>query len=183
MEVVNQRKVEFPYNIDKAVQASSFMLELAGGQMEYIHLIKLLYLADRQALQEWSRSISTDKYVSMKDGIVLSRILDHIKRNDNEVWSSHIQKKGYLVSIKKPFEKYSKLSKADKEVMKQIYEQYKEMDSWSLIEEVIHKLPEWDSSVVENNTQKPISLLTVFSSLNFPEQEVREIIEDIKYLK
>lgn len=159
------------------------MLELAGGQMEYIHLIKLLYLADRQALQEWSRPITTDRFVSMKDGIVLSRILDHIKLNDCELWTNHIQKEGYLVSVKKPFEKYSKLSKADKEVMKQVYEQYKEMDTWTLIEEVIHKLAEWDSSVVEKNTQKPIHLLTLFSKLNFPEDEAKEIIEDIKSLK
>lgn len=72
------------------------MLELAGGQMEYIHLIKLLYLADRQALEEWSRPITTDRYVSMKDGIMLSRILDHIKLNDSELWTNHIQKMGIV---------------------------------------------------------------------------------------
>lgn len=180
MIIVKQKKTEFPYSEEKATQASSFMLELAGGQMEYIHLIKLLYLADRQALEEWSRPITTDRYVSMKDGIVLSRILDHIKLNDSVLWTNHIQKDGYRVSVKKPFEKYSKLSKADKDVMKQVFEQYKEMDAWTLIEEVIHKLPEWDSSVVEKNTQTPVDLFTLFSKLNFPEDEAKEIIKDIE---
>ena len=33
----------------KATQAAAFFLQLRGGQMHYIKLIKLLYLADREA--------------------------------------------------------------------------------------------------------------------------------------
>ena len=36
--------------------------------MSYMKLIKLLYLADREALAQWGRSISIDTYVSMDKG-------------------------------------------------------------------------------------------------------------------
>jgi len=33
--------------------------------MHYVKLIKLLYLADREALLRWGAPITTDRYVSM----------------------------------------------------------------------------------------------------------------------
>ena len=44
--------------------------------MNYTKFIKLLYLADRAALIRWGRPISTDRYVSMKHGPVLSNVFD-----------------------------------------------------------------------------------------------------------
>ncbi len=46
--------------------------------MSYMKLIKLLYLADREALARWGRPITTDTYVAMKHGPVLSYILNLI---------------------------------------------------------------------------------------------------------
>jgi len=42
--------------------------------MAYIKLIKLLYLADREALLRWGRPITTDCHVSMPKGPVVSQI-------------------------------------------------------------------------------------------------------------
>ena len=46
--------------------------------MSYMKLIKLLYLADREALLRWGRPITFDAYVSMDRGPVLSSVLDLI---------------------------------------------------------------------------------------------------------
>jgi uncharacterized phage-associated protein len=48
--------------------------------MAYIKLIKLLYLADREALLRWGRPITTDRHVSMPKGPVVSQIYDLITR-------------------------------------------------------------------------------------------------------
>lgn len=52
----------------KATQAAARLLRNRGGKMSYMKLIKLLYLADREALAQWGRSITTDTYVSMDKG-------------------------------------------------------------------------------------------------------------------
>ena len=64
------------FNEVKATQAAARLLRNRGGRMSYMKLIKLLYLADREALSRWGRPITTDKYVSMDKGPVLSRVLD-----------------------------------------------------------------------------------------------------------
>jgi len=42
--------------------------------MKYLGLLKLLYLADRDALKEIERPITGDRYFSLKNGPVLSRV-------------------------------------------------------------------------------------------------------------
>src|SRR5207249_3792384 len=64
------------FNERKATQAAAHLLRLRGGSMSYLKLIKLLYLADREALLRWGRPISTDCYMAMDRGPVLSRVLD-----------------------------------------------------------------------------------------------------------
>jgi uncharacterized phage-associated protein len=67
------------FNEAKATQAAARLLKLRGGSMSYIKLMKLLYLADREALIRWGRPITTDRYVSMDNGPVLSRIYNLIR--------------------------------------------------------------------------------------------------------
>ncbi len=64
------------FNERKATQAAAHLLKLRGGEMSFMKLINLLYLADRSALLQWVRPITTDSYVSMDRGPVLSRVLD-----------------------------------------------------------------------------------------------------------
>src|SRR2546426_8827697 len=82
------------FNERKATQAAGLLLQLRGGTMSYMKLIKLLYLADREALLRWGRPISTDRYVSMDRGPVLSRILDLATDGEDpgtpSIWASSI---------------------------------------------------------------------------------------------
>ena len=71
--------VRLKFNEAKAAEAAARLIHLAGGSMNYMKLIKLLYLADRKALEEWARPISSDRYVAMKNGPVLSRVLNLIR--------------------------------------------------------------------------------------------------------
>ena len=71
------------FNERKATQAAAYLLNLRGGRMSYLKLIKLLYWADRAALARWGRPITTDRHVSMDRGPVLSHVLDLV--NDGDV--------------------------------------------------------------------------------------------------
>jgi len=62
----------------KATQAAARMLQLAGGTINYMALIKYLYLVDRGALLRWGRLVTYDDFYEMKLGPVLSTVLNLI---------------------------------------------------------------------------------------------------------
>ena len=94
------------FNERKATQAAARLLKLRGAQMSYMKLIKLLYLADRTALLRWGRPITTDSYVSVERGPVLSRVLDLATDEEvpgqHSVWAEHItEPEHYSVRLRK----------------------------------------------------------------------------------
>src|SRR3989304_7235844 len=85
--------MRLPFNEAKATQAAAMLLKMRGGTMSYMKLLKLLYLADREALLRWGRPISTDVYVSMDHGPVLSKTLDMINEGPDtggRIWAEYI---------------------------------------------------------------------------------------------
>src|SRR5690606_22897948 len=79
---------------DKTTQAAVLFLQLRGGKMSYMRLIKLLYLADREALIRWGTPITFDAYVSMDRGPVLSRtyelISEGVRPGEESSWEKCI---------------------------------------------------------------------------------------------
>jgi hypothetical protein len=71
--------VRLRFNEAKATEAAARLIALRGGKMSYMKLIKLLYLADREALLRWGRPITTDRYVSMDHGPVVSNVYELIR--------------------------------------------------------------------------------------------------------
>ncbi len=91
------------FNERRATEAAAKFLKLRGGRMSYLKLIKLLYLLDREALLRWGRPVTTDRYVSMDNGPVVSRIYDLIREEPapgtDPVWRRFISTPGnYEVS-------------------------------------------------------------------------------------
>jgi uncharacterized phage-associated protein len=134
------------FNEKKATQAAAHLLRLRGGRLSYLKLIKLLYLADREALLQWGRSISTDRYVSMDRGPVLSRVLDLATDGEDpgtpSVWASSISAPSdYEVELKADAGD-DELSEAEIQLLDQIFAKYGKMSRWDLVK-LTHKLPEW----------------------------------------
>lgn len=162
----------------KATQAAVFFLQLRGGQMHYIKLIKLLYLADREALLRWGVPITTDRYVSMDNGPVLSRVLNLITEDRiKPVWSEHISAPlgDYEVQLLKAAPT-DFLSRAEEKVMSEIYEEYGFRNRWDLIDNVMHKLPEWRDP---NGSSIPIQIRDILKAGGESEEEIRVVIREL----
>ena len=153
------------FNEVKATQAAGRLLTRRGGRMSYMKLIKLLYLADREALGRWGRPITTDKYVSMDKGPVLSHVLDRINEgsapNDPSFWAEHITHcEDYCVSLaKNPGD--GKLSEAEDKVLDEIFEKFGNMTRWELVD-YVHTLPEWKNP---NGGALPIEYRDILKAL------------------
>lgn len=135
------------FNEAKATQAAARFLELRGAPMSYMKLVKLLYLADREALLRWGRPITTDCYVSMDRGPVVSRILDLItdepSPGQETIWSEFVSRPvNYEVQLlKRP--SFEELSRAEDALIQEIFERFgRGMNRWQLVE-YTHTLPEW----------------------------------------
>lgn len=143
-----QYSISFVFDEMKATQAACYLLSLNAGRMNYLKMIKLLYLADRQYITDWSNSITTDCYVSMDNGPVTSRIYDLIKdsKTDNgSYWASCIRTNGYDVFLMKEPGEYDRLSPMEMEVIAEISNRFESASAWDVVKYCHENLAEWQN--------------------------------------
>ena len=131
----------------KVTEAACYLLQKHGGNMPYLQLIKLLYLADRSALEKWERPITNDRYCSMDNGPVLSTTYDMIMRRapeNGDFWAKYISKPSqYHLSLTSEKIHFQKLSSAEMAMVDEIDQKFGYIDQWKLVE-YTHTLPEYD---------------------------------------
>ena len=143
-----QYSISFVFDEMKATQAACYLLALNTGCMNYMKMIKLLYLADRQYITDWSNSITTDCYVSMDNGPVTSKIYDLIKdsRTDNgSYWASCIRTEGYDVILMKELGEYDRLSPMEMEVISEVNNGFLSSSEWDVVKFCHENLSEWQN--------------------------------------
>lgn len=174
--------VRLPFNEKKATETAAYLLRRHDGRMAYIKLIKLLYLADREGLLRWGRPITTDRYVSMPKGPVVSQIYDLITAEPEpgveSYWRSHIETvPGWSVQILRqpPCEE---LSRAEEALLDEIDAVHGAKDRWQLVRET-HDLPEW---VDPCGSSLPIEYRDILAAGKKTEAEIAEIESELENL-
>lgn len=135
------------FNEAKATEAAAYLLNKRGGRMSYLKLIKLLYLADRKALLRWARPITTDRYVSMNKGPVVSQIygliLEEPEPESRSFWRQYISGPvNYEVTLVNRNVPSEELSLAEEQLLDEIFDEYGHQSRWDLVD-FCHRLPEW----------------------------------------
>ncbi len=176
--------ITFKFNEIKTTQVVTLFLRKSGGNMNYMKLIKLLYLVDREALMLWERPLTGDTYVSMPKGPVLSNVLDIINNGenpkDNSYWYKYITTPSdFEIKLKRELIEQDALSKRELKLIEEIFEQFKEFDQWEMVEICHEMLPEWEE--VEN-TSKPIKIERILKEVNKSKDEIDAIAEEISNL-
>jgi uncharacterized phage-associated protein len=138
--------MKFKFDTKKAAQAAHLLLQLAGGRLNYLVLIKLLYLSDRTALLQLEAPITGDRLASLPFGPVVSHILDLIKWGPANAadapWFDAVSPPiGYDVkAVDDPGT--DELSNAEVSVLKDVFQRYSKLEWWEL-SDLTHELPEW----------------------------------------
>lgn len=147
--------------------------------MSYMKLIKLLYLADREALARWGRPITTDTYVSMDKGPVLSHVLDRITEgpspSESSAWAEHIAPgANYEVTlVREPGGEF--LSEAEDELLDEIYRSHGYLSRWQIVD-LVHRLPEWRDP---KGGAIPISYADILRALNKSAEDIAAIVGEL----
>jgi uncharacterized phage-associated protein len=171
----------FRFNDRKTAQAAAHLLRLRGGTMSHMKLIKLLYLADRSMLLSQGQPITGDRMVSMKNGPVLSRVLDLVNcaPNVGSSWSEYIgPRAGNEVSLKMPEPGTDELSNYELRILDSIFAEFGGKTRWEMVD-VVHALPEWKNP---GRSVFPIEHEDILRAGSVPQQEIDRIEKDAKEL-
>ncbi len=140
-----------PFNFDhkKATQTLNFFASKAGGKINKLKALKLIFLADRYHLRKYGRLVTDDCYVAMKYGPVPSTIMD-IAEEDEQLGkplkgyaSKYIRAidRGRRVESIHPIDD-SYFSDSDIEAFNFAWDNFGHLDQWG-ISDFTHNYPEW----------------------------------------
>lgn len=181
--------MRFRFNDQKTTQAAAHLLKLHGGTMDYIKLIKLLYLTDRQMLLDHGIPLTGDTMLSMRHGPVLSRVLDFINNGENHqksLWFKIIAPPAeYAVSLRPEFQDappVDELSEYELQLLREIHEQYGSIDKWKLVDLLHDQLPEWRDP---GHSVLPISPADILRAEDRSDEQIADVkrtAEDLWFL-
>ena len=138
--------IRFAFNIIKATQTASYLLSLNGGKLNYTKLIKLLFIADRRAIEKWNNVITTDTHFIMDCGQIGTNVYNEIK-NENDLksddyWHQFIAKDDFDVClIKNPGTDF--LSKREMDELASIDKEFKKYSYGKMIDYCHDHFSEW----------------------------------------
>lgn len=139
------------YSEKRAAQTAAFFISRAGGTIEILKLMKLMYLAERESLARYGEPITGDVLVSMKHGPVLSKTLDHINGfidSEDGGWESWISARaGHQLGLQPahdPTDQLAQLSDADTGILDFIWDKFGKYSKYQL-RDITHKIcTEWE---------------------------------------
>jgi uncharacterized phage-associated protein len=165
----------------KAAQVAAFFANEAGGSINILRLAKLIYLADRLSMDRREHVITGDNFVSMPFGPVNTYTYSYMNGqagDRTEQWAEFIaprKNNDIPLSRKIQIEDLDELSRADIAVLRDTWNEFKEIDRFELAEWTHRFCPEWRDP---NGSSIPIDFATVFKRLN--KAEPIELAEQIQ---
>lgn len=134
----------------KAAQIAAFFARKEGGTINLLKLVKLIYLANRRAMERYDYPLFDDYLYSMDHGPVNSTVLDLINgaRKDAEEWEEFVTSRSHnnvgLRQKRRAFSDLDELSDADLGVLNFIWERFGKKDKWELVDYTHKHCPEWE---------------------------------------
>jgi uncharacterized phage-associated protein len=176
LEVIFPEVIFMVMHEKRATQMACMFLELSGGNLPYIKLLKLMYMADRKSLVERGATITSDVYYSMDQGPVLSKTYDLIILDDRDspssTWRQYVSPPcNWDIRLERVCD-LDELSIADKEIVASVFSEYGHMGKWPLIDKLHKELPEWKDP---NGSRIPITYQDILLASGLDKEDAKEI--------
>lgn len=157
----------YGYKERKAAQTAAFFALKAGGTINKLKLVKLLYLSERESMLEFDEPLFFDRLVSMDFGPVTSISLDHINGfKDSKFWPNFVRFIGnFDISIVEGVSEadLDDLSKADRHILEKLWAKFGNFSQFELAEWTHKHCPEWENP---KGSSKPINHELVYKFLD-----------------
>ncbi len=145
------RYMPFGFDRRKAIQAVAFLLKTRPDARDnYMRLLKILYMADRESIKETSTPITGDRFVCMEHGTMLNRLLNLVKHEDSPIlktadyedWNTHFVREGEYDIRLVSDPGIGALCEYEIRKLEEVAKRYRNHSQWDMREET-HKLPEY----------------------------------------
>jgi uncharacterized phage-associated protein len=115
------------FNSRKAAQTCAFFALKAGGHIEKLKLIKLIYFCERKHIADHHMPMLWDEFYSLPHGPICSSTLNGIDGIIHEdIWSDFIARNGNIVVAIKKFKRpeFDEISNADLKTLEAIWAEF-----------------------------------------------------------
>lgn len=173
--------IKYNFNPKKATQIAVLILKLTHDHINYMKLIKLLYIIDRRALNEWGETVTNNNFYSMKHGPIVSRIYDYISSQEDpdnpDYWNEHIKNsKLHSCSIRLSSDPGDdELSEREIILVKAVDKEFKNYNQWELRDYCHDNFQEWKDP---GNSQLPIKVEDILRALGKGSDEINTIVSE-----
>jgi uncharacterized phage-associated protein len=156
------------FQVRKAAQIAAFFAHREGGSISHLKLVKLVYLANRRAMEKFDYPMFDDTLVSMDHGPVNSAFLNYINGDaitDYHDWREFITARAdHAVGLKKKIrtDELDELSEAEIEILEELWAKFRKYDQWKMVTYTHDNCPEWEDP---RGTSAPIPYERVFKNL------------------
>lgn len=172
--------IHFSFDEITATEATAYLLnKYPGKKKDYGSLLKLLYLADKEALIQTNRTITGDEMMGMGHGTLLSKLYDLMKPSEpeGEYFRRYIAKppKGeWDVQLKEP-PPNKRLSEAEKKILDRVFSEHGNK-TFDQLEDLTHQLREWKELGIRPKEKKRefIDPKRVLEISGKPPEEIKE---------
>lgn len=192
---------------NKAIALTLYFIKLSGCKaIEYMKLIKLLYLSERKRLENNQSLMIFDNFVAMKFGPVLSNVYTLIKENPEEKdpkekeeppfgwhkffktnpseYDLELLESVTQDEINRHLAEYlnEETNRDEIAVLDEVWERFKDYDSFALAYYTHEYCPEWINAYVDKDVNvAEIELQDIYTVLGKTEEEIMSIYD--KFVK
>lgn len=166
----------FIFDIRKTIAAVAYLIQKSHGQLNMFLALKTLYVADKDALIQWGKTITGDSFVSMDKGPVLSTTYNLFKGRgpdiEQQVWKDSISEctnntVGLLHDVDLGI-----LSEREVETLESARLQIESMPPWRVARWLHDSCPEWQDP---QGSSIPIDPKVILRNAGKSEEEISQI--------
>lgn len=170
------------FDVQKAIQVAGELLRFERNRMSYIRLLKLLYIADRDALRECGMPILGSRAVAMDNGPLHSDVYGLVKgiHERTAIWSQFFSTIGYQVETTKQPDN-GLLSPYEITKLRQVSEKYAPFTDLDICKEMTHSFDEWTKNY-KDGTSRPIPIEDIIDAVG-RKGDKKSIADDLAELE
>jgi uncharacterized phage-associated protein len=166
-----------PVSVSNTIQAIGVLLRQDGVRcMNYMRLLKLLYIADRESLRRTGRPVVGGPVTAMERGPVLQEVFDLIRGRHRQMplWDEYLRTSHFNLELVKDPD-VGQLSRYEIETLQDAARRHADDDEWAL-SRLTHEFPEWKKNNPGTSSQ-PIPQADVLEAVGRADS-LQDILEE-----